>query len=66
MDMVFFALKLNEISPEILADVLEYTPHGLQNRWGEDFFAVLGHEHEMHMQVKNAMSPGADIIVKRH
>ena len=59
--MVFLPVKLYEIGLEVTAYVFEYAPHGIQDRWRENFSAILGHEHEVHMQVENAVPSGADI-----
>jgi hypothetical protein len=66
MDMVLRAMEFPEVGLEIPADILEYSPHGVQDGLGEDFPAVLGHEDEMHMQVENAVPARADIACLSH
>jgi len=64
--MVFLPVELYEIGLEVTAHVFEYAPHGIQDGLRENFSAVLGHEHEMHMQVENAVPSGADIACLSH
>jgi len=66
MNMVFLPVKLYEIGLEVTAHVLEYAAHGIQDGLCEDFSAILGHEHEVHMQVENAVPSGADIACLCH
>ena len=66
MDMVFLPFKLYEIGLEVTAHVFEYAPHGRKDCLRENFSAVLGHEHEVDMQVENTMPSGADIACLCH
>ena len=66
MDMVFLPFKLYEIGLEVTAHVFEYAPHGRKDCLRENFSAVLGHEHEVDMQVENTMPSGADIVCLCH
>lgn len=66
MDMVLLAIEFHEFGLEIPAHILKYVPHGVQDSLCEDFSAILGHEDEMHMQVEDAVSSGADIACFCH
>jgi putative transposase len=66
MHMIVFAVHLHEFSFKISADRREYAAHVFERGGCEHVPPVFGHEDQMHVHSKNAVSPRAIILESSH
>lgn len=66
MNMIVFAVHLDQIGFEVGANAGEERAHVVEDRCGEHPPAVLGHEDQMHVQLENAVSAVSDFTFLGH
>ncbi len=66
MNMIVFAVHLDQIGFEVGANAGEERAHVVEDRCGEHPPAVLGHEDQMHVQLENAVSALSDFTFLGH
>ena len=64
--MVVLPAELLQFRREVGADTAENHEQVVQDRFGEHLATVLGHEDQMHVHQKYAMSPVSNIVVHTH
>jgi putative transposase len=66
MDMVFFAIHLDQSGLEFLADTCKEMAQLVQSCAVENHTTILGDEDQMYMQIKYAVSAMSDLVVLWH
>jgi hypothetical protein len=66
LDVVRFAIHLHQLRTEVCADLGENVSQVLDRLAVEDAASVFGHEDQMNVQCKNAMSTASKVLAIRH
>ncbi|TQN75901.1 UNVERIFIED_ORG: hypothetical protein FHU00_4958 [Citrobacter freundii] len=66
VDMIVFAIHLDQLRLEVCADIGEYDAQPVDGVAVEHFVALFRHKDQMNVHLKNAVSSAFNIVVIAH